>query len=296
MKSLSDHAGAQPGLGWSRRIGLVRPRPHPIQTTANMHLRGIQTATMKARHTQADRLEGVNAQDPQMIRARSDLRRRHRLMGTRAILVKALGDMPGPGSRARPWRVLELGAGDGSLMLGVARSLAGRWSGTDLTLLDRQPSVSAETAADYAALGWRVHVRVADVFDSALDMAVDLADSPGQGGPAVRWDLVVCNLFLHHLDGPRLRALLRDLAQCCDWFFACEPRRARVGWISHRVVGALRANVLTRNDAALNGRTGFRGHELADLWPTANGEWNLQSYPSGLFSHCFRAERLALQP
>ena len=257
-----------------------------------MHLRGIHTAKMKARHAKAAGLEGEAADDPQTIRARSDLHRRHLLMGPRAILVKALGDMPGSGSRARPWRVLELGAGDGTLMLGVARSLAGRWSGTDLTLLDREPSVSAETAAGYAASGWRVRTQVADVFD----WAVDLADPQGQVSPPARWDLVVCNLFLHHLDSPRLRELLHLISQCCDWFFACEPRRARVGWISHRLVGALGANVLTRNDGALNGRAGFRGHELADLWPATHGQWNLQSYPSGLFSHCFRAERLALQP
>ena len=102
----------------------------------------------------------------------------------------------------------------------------GRWSGTDLTLLDREPSVSAETAAGYAASGWQVRTQVADVFD----WSVDLADPPGQGGPPARWDLVVCTLFLHHLDSPRLRALLRVMAQCCDWFFACEPRRAHVGW------------------------------------------------------------------
>lgn len=247
---------------------------------------------MTQRLVTPERLDGLAADDPQAIRARTDLRRIHLAMGTRGILVKALSDMPGAGSRARPWQVLELGAGDGTLMLGVARSLAGRWSGIDLTLLDRLSLVSPDTVADYAGLGWRVRTQVVDV----LDWAGEPADAATRAGSPMVWDLIVCNLFLHHFDGAQLRALLRVIAQRCDWFFACEPRRARAGWIGSHLVGALGANAVTRTDAVLSVRAGFRGHELADLWPTTHGQWNLQTYPSGLFSHCFRAERLTPQP
>ena len=247
---------------------------------------------MPMRQVTPERLDTLPADDAQALRARADLQRIHLAMGTRDILVKALSDMPRPGPRDRPWRVLELGAGDGTLMLRVARSLAGRWPGTDLTLLDRLPLVRPDMAADYAAVGWRLRTRVVDV----LDWAGEAADTAGPSGAPGRWDLIVCNLFLHHFESPQLRVLLRVIAQRCDRFFACEPRRGRAGWIGSRLVAALGANAVTRTDAVLSVRAGFRGKELAELWPAADGQWNLQTYPSGLFSHCFRAERLVPHP
>ena len=38
--------------------------------------------------------------------------------------------------QAAPLRVLEIGAGDGSLMLGIAQALAPAWPKVELTLLD----------------------------------------------------------------------------------------------------------------------------------------------------------------
>jgi len=76
-------------------------------------------------------LDTLAADDPAALRSRRDLQRVHRLMRTRAILRKALqlslasrGDKT---SLRTPLRILELGAGDGSLMLGVARDLAPTW-------------------------------------------------------------------------------------------------------------------------------------------------------------------------
>ena len=54
--------------------------------------------------------------------------------------------------------MLELGAGDGTLMLGVARSLKSDWPAARLVLLDRQDLVSASTLAGYAELGWQASV------------------------------------------------------------------------------------------------------------------------------------------
>ena len=77
------------------------------------------------------RSDWLAADDPAAMRSRRDLQRVHRVMGTRGIVLRALRDatLARPAMRA-PLRVLELGAGDGSLMLGVARALgaAGRRS------------------------------------------------------------------------------------------------------------------------------------------------------------------------
>ena len=50
-------------------------------------------------------------------------------------------------------QVLELGAGDGSLMLAVARALLGERPAVELTLLDRQHLLTATTVPDYEAAG-----------------------------------------------------------------------------------------------------------------------------------------------
>lgn len=86
---------------------------------------------MIPRTVAAEVLDGLAADDPAAMRSRRDLRRVHRAMGTRSIAVRALKAMTVSWRKTPPRRVLELGAGDGTLMLGVAR--AGRHE-----VLDRQ--------------------------------------------------------------------------------------------------------------------------------------------------------------
>ena len=72
-------------------------------------------------------LDGLRRRPARAMRSRRDLRRVHRAMGTRSIVAARAGKACAAGHRdAAPLRVLELGAGDGSLMLGVARALAPR--------------------------------------------------------------------------------------------------------------------------------------------------------------------------
>jgi len=68
---------------------------------------------------------------------------------------------------AAPLRVLELGAGDGSLMLGVARALAPASPQVELTLLDRLALVKPATIERYAEVGWSATAKVTDVLDWA---------------------------------------------------------------------------------------------------------------------------------
>ena len=70
-------------------------------------------------------------------------------MGARGILARALRGRRRARQR-RPLRMLEIGCGDGLLMLDVARR-RGPLAGRELTLLDRQPIVDPATLAAYAA-------------------------------------------------------------------------------------------------------------------------------------------------
>ena len=231
-------------------------------------------------------LDGLAGDDPAAMRSRRDLRRVHRAMGTRSMVVRALKDMTTAWATSAPRRVLELGAGDGSLMLAVARSLAPSWPPVELTLLDAQALVVPETLRGFNALGWTVVTDITDVFDWAARPSK--AVSGGVAAP--QWDLIVTNLFLHHFEGDRLVALLAAIAARGERFFACEPRRARVALAGSHLIGAIGAGPVTREDAVLSVRAGFRGNELTALWPDVGDRWETQEYSAGLFSHCFRAE------
>lgn len=236
----------------------------------------------------AETLDSLAADDPQAQRSRRDLRRIHRVMGSRAIVARGwCAFWPGR-PPAKPLRVLELGAGDGTLLLAVARSLASDWPDVQLTLLDRQHLVRADTVAAYAELGWQVQVQVMDVLQWMQSI------SPTPTDPQT-WDLIVCSLFLHHFEGPQLDALLQAIAACCMRFFAVEPRRARLALVGSHLVGLIGANAVTREDAVLSVRAGFRGQEVSQRWPGRKGHWLCREYTAGLFSHCFSAQRTGLR-
>jgi hypothetical protein len=232
----------------------------------------MATAPAMPRRLQPELLDELPAHDPRAQRSRADLRRIHHAMGTLRLLERALA---APFAQAPPRRILEVGAGDGSLMLRLARRLAPRWPGVELTLLDRLELVDARTRAGFAALGWTVQVKACDVFEAVREPA-----------PAP-WDLVCANLFLHHFEGEALRALLAGFATRTRVFCAFEPRRATLQLAASRLLGAIGANAVTRQDAVLSVRAGFRDAEIGALWP--RGRWQLSEGRAGLFSHRFVA-------
>jgi len=245
---------------------------------------------MIPRIVMAEALDHLAADDPDAIRSRIDLQRVHRSMGTRAILLRGLNAMTAGQHKATPLRLLEIGAGDGSLMLGVAQAMAPRCAPVELTLLDRQSLVDQSTIERYAQVGWTAVKKVGDVFDWAAGSL-----DPVQAGSATApWDLIVANLFLHHFQDAPLASLLAAIASRSRQFFACEPRRDWLALAGSHMIGAIGANHVTREDSVLSVHAGFNGDELTALWPNQAGAWHVQEYSAGLFSHCFRAERPAL--
>jgi hypothetical protein len=235
----------------------------------------------------AEALDELPPDDPAAQRSRRDLLRVHRAMGTRAITVRGWQALVSAQRAGEPLKVLEIGAGDGTLLLGVARALRPAWPQVDLTLLDRQAIVSAATLQAYAAQGWRARVEQADVLDWAAHSAL-----PSR--PAARWDLITSSLFLHHFQGSQLDALLRAIEARCDRFFACEPRRGWLALAGSHGVGALGANAVTRADAVLSVHAGFRDDEIGRLWPGPRTAWRSREAAAGLFSHGFCALRCGL--
>jgi hypothetical protein len=227
------------------------------------------------RRVEPEMLDNLPAADRRAIRARQDLRRINRVMAAQTILCRGID----AATRARPPRdIVELGAGDGTLLLRVARRRAAQWPGVQATLVDRQGLVSPDTREGFATLGWKLRVVTRDVFDW-LDET-----------PAVPHDLMVANLFLHHFAGNALQRLLFGIAAHSAAFVACEPRRAATALLGSHLVGLLGCNAVTRNDAVASVHAGFRAAELTAAWPKGD-TWALDEYPAGLFTHCFLAKR-----
>ena len=235
---------------------------------------------MLPRVLEPETLDHLAPDDPVAQRSRRDLRRVNAFMGARGILERALTRAVRDPAGTRPLRVLELGCGDGRLMLGLAEHRGRRWPSVQLDLLDRQPIVDAATIAAYAAAGWQARPVIADVLDWATRDDVD-----------ARWDVVVANLFLHHFDGEALRRVLAGCASRADALAACEPRRSRFALAAGHLIFLLGANAVTRNDGVLSVRAGFIDRELSGAWPGEPGAWRLDEYDDGLFTHCFCAVR-----
>ncbi len=240
------------------------------------------------RRVEPEILDALAPRDPRAQRARRDLRRVHVAMRSLSILKSMIADLglDAAGAAAPPRRIIEIGAGDGSLMLRLARALGPRWADVELTLLDRADVVDPQTLEAYRLLGWTTRVLCVDVLA--------WADAPSPG----IYDLCVANLFLHHFQGAALERLLNGVAQRAKVFVACEPRRDRFSRWASRCVGLIGGNAVTREDAVKSVDAGFAGRELSDHWRrsaaarrSADG-WTLNEHPAFPFSHCFSAARV----
>ena len=228
-------------------------------------------------------LDALPPADRRAIRSRRDLRRVNRVMGSCGILSRVTRQALASSAHPEAPRILELGAGDGSLALRIAARLRASWPAAELTLLDRQMLIPATTGIAFAHLGWTLRLLTVD--------ALEWARAPPQRQLPGRWDVILANLFLHHFEEDALRELLSAAADRCDAFIACEPRRSLPALLGSRLLPALAVSRDTLHDALISVRAGFRGKELSDTWPARGCAWRLQERPAGLFSHLFIAIR-----
>jgi len=218
-------------------------------------------------------LDELPADDPYARRSRRDLRRVNFLMGNADMLARELEKLS---PKNAPLKLVELGSGDGHGLLQVAQRL-GRGQKFEATLVDRQDLVTEETRQAFAAMNWDVRMVKADVFDFL-------------GDDARNCDVIVANLFVHHFEGRHLERLLRGIAGRTRRFIAIEPRRGAWPLFCSRLLGLIGCNIVTRHDAVVSVRAGFRDQELSALWPEPE-KWNLTERTAGQFSHLFVAER-----
>ena len=229
--------------------------------------------SLTPRRVEDERLDALPASDPAAIRSRGDLQRLNRLMGQAGAIARILR---AHGAARSMRRMVDLGGGDGTLLLEVARKLAPDRAGAEAVVVDRHMQLSDRTREELERSGWRVAAVTSDVHQW-------LARAPRHAGT-----VMIANLFLHHFEDAPLRALLESVSTRAELFVACEPRRDRLTLQASRLVGWIGCNAVTRHDAPISVRAGFTGRELSALWP-AGGDWHTEEGPTGPFSHHFVA-------
>jgi hypothetical protein len=228
------------------------------------------------RHIEPEALDTLAPEDPRAQGSRRDLQRIHRAMGSLRIIKRNLSDLMG---RNQPKTILELGSGDGSLLLRLACALRPSWTGVNLTLLDRHDVVSDQTRAAFRNLGWTVST-----------LSTDLNEWTRIPAPQA-YDLCITTLFLHHFDDLALQELLPRIAVRTNRFIACEPHRGPLARIGSRLIGCLGTNQVTREDAVKSVAAGFSGTEIGARWPNTGRAWKLDEYAAWPFLHVFVATR-----
>jgi hypothetical protein len=225
------------------------------------------------RSVEPELLDQMAADDPRVIRARRDLKRLNAVILQTGIMVRLLAAQGG-----RPRTMLDLGSGDGTFVLSVARRLASRWPGVTVTLLDRQNIVSRQTRDAFTALGWKAETVAADVFGYL------------EGLKPSGVDVITTNLFLHHFEPEPLGRLLGLAARSAPLLVACEPRRNKFALRASRLLWTIGCNEVSLHDAIVSVRAGFSDQELSALWPSRD-RFDLDEHAARLFTHCFVARR-----
>jgi hypothetical protein len=223
------------------------------------------------RVVQPEWLDSLPPNDPQAIRSRRDLRRLNRWMRNPSHVLDAINNL-----RQKPTTIIEVGSGDGTFMLSLARRL--KWKHrVRLTLLDMQPVISPATLETLQRLGWDAEVRAEKLQDWLAGPEAPMAD------------LILANLFWHHFQDAELRDFFASLSRITRAFVACEPRRWMPARVATRLLWLIGCNLTTRHDARISVEAGFRDHELSALWPSGS-DLTLTEFPAGYASHLFIAQ------
>jgi len=227
------------------------------------------------RRVEPEWLDQLPADDRRAARSRRDLKRINGWMRESAIMARLLGEYYGHRS---PRRIVELGAGDGTFMLKIARRMAPLWRDVRIIFVDRVNIVGRETQEEFHSLSWHTETIASDIFDFL------------QRKPIEGVDIVAANLFLHHFSPDQLTRILTLASSFTQLFVACEPRRDLPTLMASRLLFAIGCNDVSRHDAVVSVRAGFRDDELSKLWPKQSG-WRLREFAAMPFTHCFVAQK-----
>lgn len=145
----------------------------------------------------------------------------------------------------RSLSLIDVACGGGDVPIALARRLVKRQVRTRLILMDRSPA--ALSRAGENAAGLACECLCADALDGELPPA----------------DVVICTLFLHHLDAPDAVRLLRRMdAATRQLLCVSDLRRCRMGWSVANVACRMSRSPLVRHDGPVSVRAAWTVREL----------------------------------
>ncbi len=151
-----------------------------------------------------------------------------------------------------PRTALDIGTGAGDIPLALIRDAQRSGRELRITCLD-----SSVQMLDIARR--RTSANPALSFVCANGEALPFADDA--------FDVVMCNLALHHFDPEPAVLLLREMRRVARLQpVLCDLRRARIGWLGAYVFSRMVSrNRLTRHDAPLSARRAYTPNEALEL-------------------------------
>lgn len=212
---------------------------------------------MGPRCVEAEWLDQMPPDHPEVLENRRDLRVLNEWMGTHGWFEQSLREKADP-----TWRILELGAGDGLL----ARHLQG--GGWRVDGLDPCP----------APVGWPAE----RVWERTT------VETFGGWG---NYSVVVANLLLHQIEGPVLAGIGEKLQSARLLIFQ-EPWRSR--WAQALFLASvpvLGLNRVSRHDGWVSIKAGFRGDELAEALRLTASDWDWSVNTTVMGVYRFSARR-----
>lgn len=168
-------------------------------------------------------------------------------------------------SGARSARILDVGCGDGRLAGHLRARLLQRGILTEFIVLDRRLT----------------HLRCGMPAEAGLRPVV--ADVFAMPFPERSFDVVMCNLFLHHFSGEKAQELLRSLARAArSAVLVNDLERHLLPWLFIHLAYPFARSRLTRHDGPASVRQAYTRAELAAL-ATEAGFRNFEAQRMPLF-------------
>ncbi|MGF1656635.1 MAG: hypothetical protein ACFCU3_06610 [Verrucomicrobiales bacterium] len=194
---------------------------------------------MKSRVVEPELLDSLAPDDPGAQQNRKELRVINAIIGSHAWMRAAIHRV-GRQLSASPIRVLELGAGDDSLFRQVTRSSAFQWEWTCLDMIPTPPGIDP-------ACRWRQGNVLTTTWPEC--------------------DLVVANMFLHHLKDAEFTELRARIPHSARAFLSCDPARFTVHRWQFALLRLGGMHPVTWHDGCLSIQAGFRRGELPKFFP-----------------------------